>query len=213
MIPVLLYQGPTGWTLPRRLSEMLDVPPDLLEVFPSPIELSFAVDDLEDSLLGEGVTRDQLVRDRGLARAEMARTMLWLYHHPEATTGERAATLGLLLDFIGATWGPEGIKPFLTYFVSRFDRISPLRGILLESVSKENHRLYVTIAEEWIAEGKIEGKAEAFAEMLEKLLDTRGLTLTNALRERVTHCKDDALLQRWFDRAITATTLTTVFDD
>jgi len=213
VIPVLLYQGPTGWTLPRRLSEMLDVPPDLLEVFPSPIELSFAVDDLEDSLLGEGVTRDQLVRDRGLARAEMARTMLWLYHHPEATTGERAATLGLLLDFIGATWGPEGIKPFLTYFVSRFDRISPLRGILLESVSKENHRLYVTIAEEWIAEGKIEGKAEAFAEMLEKLLDTRGLTLTNALRERVTHCKDDALLQRWFDRAITATTLTTVFDD
>ncbi|MCX4243999.1 Rpn family recombination-promoting nuclease/putative transposase [Paraliomyxa miuraensis] len=91
VVPILLYQGPTGWTLPRRLSESLDVPPELLAVFPSPVELVFAVDDLEESVIGEQVTRDVLARDRHLAQAEMARTML--YHHQDASAGERAAAL------------------------------------------------------------------------------------------------------------------------
>lgn len=38
VVTILLYQGPTGWILPRRLSESLDVPPELLAVFPSPVE-------------------------------------------------------------------------------------------------------------------------------------------------------------------------------
>ncbi|MEM9462302.1 MAG: Rpn family recombination-promoting nuclease/putative transposase, partial [Myxococcota bacterium] len=130
VVPVLLYQGPTGWTLPRRLSESLDAPPELLEIFPSPVELVFAVDDLEESVLGQQVTRDMLVRDRHLAQAEMARTMLWLYHHPEASTGERAAALGLLLEFIAETWGPDAVRPFLTYLLSAFPTQTPIRAII-----------------------------------------------------------------------------------
>ena len=53
VVPVLLYQGKDGWTLPTRLSEMLEVPAELAAAFPSPIELAFAVDDLGESLLGE----------------------------------------------------------------------------------------------------------------------------------------------------------------
>ena len=225
VIPVLLYQGPDGWTLPQRLSEVLDVPPDLLEVFPSPIELTFAVDDLGQSVLGEQVTRDQLLRERGLAQAEMARTMLWLYFNREAATGERAAVMGLLLDFIAETWGPEAVTPFITYLISCFEPESPIGGILEESLNQETRHLYTTIREQLLAEGMAkgvakgkaegmaEGKAEGMARMLERLLDTRGLTLTEELRERLSGCKDEALLQRWFDRAITASTPTEVFDD
>ncbi len=221
VIPVLLYQGPTGWTLPRRLSEALDIPPELLDIFPSPIELTFAVDDLDKSVLGEQVTRDQLLRDRGLAQAEMARTLLWLYCHPEAGTGERAASLGLLLEFIAEAWGPDAIRPLLTYLISAFGSDTPIRAILVESLNPETRHLYTTIREELIAEGvlkgkaegKAEGRAEGKAELLAQLLDTRGLALTDELRTRVMGCKDEALLQRWFGRAVTATTLTEVFDD
>jgi len=221
VIPLLLYQGPTGWTLPRRLSKMLDVPPELLDVFPPPIELVFEVDDLSESVLGEQVTHDQLVRERGLARAEMARTMLWLYHHPEATTGDRAVAMGSLMDFIAETWGSKAVEPFLRYFLGAFGPESPLRGILLESVSKETRHLYATIREQLIAEGmekgivkgKAEGIAEGIAQMLRRLLETRGLRLDETLSERIAGCEDEALLQRWFDRAITAASLTEVFDD
>ena len=149
--------------------------------------------------------------------------------HPEATTGERAATMGLLLDFIAETWGPEAIKPFITYFISTSGPETPLRAILVESLNQETRHLYATIREQLIAEGKAagiaegvakgiaegvaKGEAKGMARMVERLLDTRGLTLTDELRERLVGCNDAALLQRWFDRAVTATTLTEVFDD
>ena len=49
--------------------------------------------------------------------------------------------------------------------------------------------------------------------MVERLLATRGLALPYELRARLASCQDEALLQRWFDRAVTATSLTEVFDD
>jgi len=47
IVPVLLYQGPEGWTMPRRLSELFDIPPHLAQSFASPIELVFDVESLE----------------------------------------------------------------------------------------------------------------------------------------------------------------------
>ncbi|MCB9716275.1 MAG: hypothetical protein H6712_20580 [Myxococcales bacterium] len=85
--------------------------------------------------------------------------------------------------------------------------------------------MYATIRDELLAKGRAEGLAEGradgilqgetkgMARMLERLLDTRGLEPTDELRERVAACKDENLLQRWFDRAVTATSLAEVFDD
>ncbi|MEM9453717.1 MAG: hypothetical protein AAGF11_06030 [Myxococcota bacterium] len=64
-----------------------------------------------------------------------------------------------------------------------------------------------------MADGKADGRAEMLAEMLARLLDTRGFALAEEFRKRIANCKDEALLRRWFDRAVTATTLTEVFDD
>lgn len=58
-----------------------------------------------------------------------------------------------------------------------------------------------------------EGMTKGMGQMLVQLLDSRGLVLTHALRERIASCKDELLLQQWFQRAITATTLTEIFDD
>ncbi len=77
--------------------------------------------------------------------------------------------------------------------------------------------MYATMRDEFIArgeaKGRAKGRAEGEAKMLERLLLKRDLVLTGELRERLAGCEDEALLQRWFDRALTAATLAEIFDD
>lgn len=77
VIPLVLYQGPGGWTAPRRLSELLDVPPALLAACPSPIELAFGPESPLRDILYETAspeTREVFTsyrdHDRAEARAE-----------------------------------------------------------------------------------------------------------------------------------------------
>ena len=63
------------------------------------------------------------------------------------------------------------------------------------------------------AKGKVEGKVEGKAEDVLKLLDARHLAPSMDQRQQVTSCTDAAQLDRWFDRAITASTANEVFAD
>jgi hypothetical protein len=86
----VLYQGADGWSEPRRLSELLDAPPDFLAAFPSPIELTFEVDELTAS-----VRDDALATTRGVALVELLRAFLRFSSAPEQITPERVAPLVL----------------------------------------------------------------------------------------------------------------------
>jgi hypothetical protein len=65
------------------------------------------------------------------------------------------------------------------------------------------------IHDQGIAEGEARGEAKA----LLRLLDARELDLTQGQREQVMSSTDAAQLDRWFDRAITASTAAEVFAD
>jgi hypothetical protein len=65
------------------------------------------------------------------------------------------------------------------------------------------------IHDQGIAEGEARGEAKAVL----RLLEARGLTLTQEQRDRVTSCTDAAQLDLWLDRAITASTDAEVFAD
>ncbi|MEV5500797.1 hypothetical protein AB0M50_35920 [Nonomuraea fuscirosea] len=52
------------------------------------------------------------------------------------------------------------------------------------------------------AKGKAKGKAMGKAEMVLKLLDSRGQVVPEDVRERVMDCRDEATLENWFDRAL-----------
>ncbi|MGW6902902.1 hypothetical protein [Streptomyces sp. NPDC054940] len=69
------------------------------------------------------------------------------------------------------------------------------------------------IAEEIRDEGRAEGRTEGRAEDILRLLDRRGIDVSNDDRERITSCDDLGVLGRWFDRAITAASTTEVFAD
>ncbi|MEM9455738.1 MAG: Rpn family recombination-promoting nuclease/putative transposase [Myxococcota bacterium] len=217
IVPMVLFHGPNGWTMPQRLSELLDVPPELAANFPSPIELVFAVDDMDRSVLDGQIPADQRELDRAVALAEAVRTLLWLASHASAIDAPRAEALGPLFEVIRDAWGPDDLQALLTYIVSAFKRDSPLPDILFRSASKETRLMFTTIRDQLITEGEArgetKGEARGLAHALERLLNSRGLKLDKALRTRITDCKDPALLQRWFDRALKATTLTEVFDD
>jgi hypothetical protein len=83
---------------------------------------------------------------------------------------------------------------------------------LLEAMmtTSEYEKTFVErIHDQGIAEGKAEGKAEDVL----KLLDARHLVPSGEQRQQVTSCTDATQLDRWFDRAITASTAAEVFTD
>ncbi|AJE85376.1 hypothetical protein SLNWT_5000 [Streptomyces albus] len=67
------------------------------------------------------------------------------------------------------------------------------------------------IRDEGRQEGRQEGRASAKAEDVLKVLDARGITLTDAHRQHLTTCQDLDLLDTWFDRSLVATTAQEIF--
>ncbi|MEV4875941.1 hypothetical protein [Streptomyces cyaneofuscatus] len=58
-----------------------------------------------------------------------------------------------------------------------------------------------------------EGRAEGRAEDILRILTVRGVSVPDEARQRVTACTDLAVLDVWFERAITAPTADAVFDE
>ena len=73
---------------------------------------------------------------------------------------------------------------FVNYF--------PGRGHLMERAYLEGQ-----------AEGKAEGQAAGEAALILRLLEKRGVLVSEGVRERVTSCTDLDTLTLWFDRALT----------
>ena len=61
--------------------------------------------------------------------------------------------------------------------------------------------------------GRDEGRDEGFAEALLVLLRAHNIDVPRATRERMLGERDHARLQRWFERAVTATTLDEVLEE
>ncbi|MDC0723088.1 hypothetical protein [Nannocystis bainbridge] len=60
---------------------------------------------------------------------------------------------------------------------------------------------------EGIAEGEVKGRVAGKAEIVLKLLQLKGFALTEAQRQRVLDCRDEAVLDTWAARVLVATRL------
>ncbi|MGW7226746.1 hypothetical protein [Streptomyces cyaneofuscatus] len=69
------------------------------------------------------------------------------------------------------------------------------------------------VAESFRDEARIEGRVEGRAEDILRILTVRGVSVPDEARQRVTACTDLAVLDVWFERAITAPTADAVFDE
>jgi hypothetical protein len=60
-------------------------------------------------------------------------------------------------------------------------------------------------------EGQAEGQAAGEAALILRLLEKRGVLVSEGVRERVTSCTDLDTLTLWFDRALTVTVAEDLF--
>jgi predicted transposase YdaD len=219
IVPLLLFQGPDGWTAPRRLSELLDLPPELASLCSFPVELLFDIDDLRHAIV-----RDRFARDAIIAFVEAARVLLLATRSPlplDPALMLRIVALGPQVDLIHRELGSEAVHTLLRYVTSALPPSSALRDTILDVITEEKRAMHMSVYDEMRTEGRAEirtegrteGKAEGKLELLLQLLAHRGLVLDDDLRARVTACTNEAQAQRWFDRALTATTLAAIFDE
>jgi hypothetical protein len=82
----------------------------------------------------------------------------------------------------------------------------------MSALSKAVREVYVTIADQLRNEGRMEGRASAWAEGVLRVLDHRTWPISDSLRERVLATVDEQILRRWFARALTAGSLEEVFE-
>ncbi|MCY0993320.1 hypothetical protein OV203_39655 [Nannocystis sp. ILAH1] len=66
---------------------------------------------------------------------------------------------------------------------------------------------------EGIAEGEVKGRVAGKAELVLKQLQLKGFSLTDAQRQRVLDCRDEAVLETWAARVLVATRLDEVLTD
>ncbi len=89
--------------------------------------------------------------------------------------------------------------------------------IAVEELMSQKYEYQSDFAKRWIAEGEAkgiaQGRIEATARNLLGLLVARGFQVDASLAERIRSCVDEALLSRWFERALAATDLASIFDD
>lgn len=69
------------------------------------------------------------------------------------------------------------------------------------------------VAESFRDEGRLEGRVESRGEDILRILAVRGVAVPDEARQRITDCKDLAVLDVWFERAVTAPTADAVFDE
>ncbi|MCH0541131.1 hypothetical protein I3F58_16450 [Streptomyces sp. MUM 203J] len=69
------------------------------------------------------------------------------------------------------------------------------------------------LVEEIRDEARAEARAESRAQDILRLLERRGVTVPDSVRERVTGCEDPEAMVVWFDRAITATHAEEIFGE
>jgi len=199
ILPIVLVQHPMKWNGPSRLSDLYEGPAALREQVRAWVDLELIVDDMSETVLDDPVARFE-----DLALVELTRGLMVAYHRPDVITGSRIESWAVLFDAV-LCHHPEDAKALWTYVVSVFPEGSGLRPMLIAAVGKENRDMVRTIKDAWLAEGRVAGLGGA-------VLEHRGLPVSDEIRERVLATRDEAGLQRWLRRAVTAGSLEQVFE-
>jgi hypothetical protein len=215
-----MYHGPEGaWTAPRRVEELFELP-DEEEQRERWRTLVPRFEYLLDDLTAE---REEALRARpGPPLARLA----WLVLRYGRTEELARKLPDWVTLFAQVQEGPEGAEQLVVlirYLLWIGDRAvheaakRVLHSVLDEQRSEELMGSYRSFGEELMEQGLQRGREEGLtrgrAEYILRTLTARGVHVDEAARQRILTCTDVATLDRWFDRALNATTLFEVLDD
>jgi hypothetical protein len=141
------------------------------------------------------------------ALVELACAFLHAYKNESTLTDERLATLAPLFDIVMQHFGADDIIAFWTYITAVFENGAQMCATLMQSVAQPTREVYMTLQQQWLAdgrkEGRTEGRTEGRAEALLEVLESRNLVVPAPVRERVLSTRDEQQLRRWLARAST----------
>jgi predicted transposase YdaD len=228
IIPLVMYHGPEGtWTAPRRVEDLFDLPEGEEErerwraLVP---RFEYLLDDLT-------AEREAALSARpGPPLARLA----WLVLR-YGRTGELARKLpdwvALFAQMQSAPEGAEHLVVIIRYLVwTEGKAVHTAARRVLHSVMdrQQAEELMRSWAEEMIEEGLqkglekglargreeglAQGRLQARAEAVLRILTRRGVHVDESSRQHILSCTDGETLDRWFDRALNATTLSEVLD-
>jgi predicted transposase YdaD len=217
ILPVVLYHGPRGaWTAPRRLEELLDIP--LAEArregwLKHLLRLEYVLYDLMTrseqelkTLACPPLVRLALVLLRLASTRELNRRLMHqvelfreVYTSPQGES-ELEAVVYYLRE-CGTEVTGEVTRQVLGY-VMQEQRVEELMWTVGQRLRAEGRK-----------QGRVEGRAEGLAEGVLRILAARGVRLDDESRHRILRCTDPATLDRWFERALRANTLSKVLDE
>ena len=192
---LVLYDGERRWRAPTELTELIDLAPGST-LWPWQPQARYFLLDMGAFAAGDLAGRESLAAllfrlERAYPPAQLDElideVIGWFRRHPDLEELKR-----LFAELVGSA-------------ISRQDTRVPVPHDLVEVKS-----MLATIGKvwrkEWLAEGKVEGKAES----LVRLLTARFGALPPAARKSI-DAADLATLERWFDHAIEASDLSSVF--
>lgn len=212
VIPLVLHQGTRPWSGPRRLTELIDLPPGLLQATARHLpELELPLIDLAEPTptfqLLERLARSPLAK---LALAFMQRAV-----DPDADLAqvltEQAAAVRLLLRAPG---GPEGLRSVLlyTFNVRRGLDVGAVFTAAEQAAGRQAGEVVMNTAQELVNKGRVEGRAEGVRELLEHIVHVRfgPEALPPSLAKRLDAASADEL-KAWAKHAVTAERVEDVF--
>jgi predicted transposase YdaD len=221
ILPLVMYHGEDGtWTSPRRVEDLFDLPEEAEErerwraLLP---RFEYLLDDLtaerQEALLARpGPPLVQLTwrvlrygRSEDLAQRLSDWTALFVQVHAAPEGSEHLVVIIRYLLWVGGKAVHEAAGRVLHSVLD-----APRAEALMRSYGEE---LIEQGRQQGLARGREEGLTRARAEYILRTLTTRGVQLDDAARQRILSCSDVATLDRWFDRSLTASTLSDVLDD
>jgi hypothetical protein len=120
--------------------------------------------------------------------------------------------VGLFTEVYAAPDGAENLGMVIRYLLYIGDRTArEAAGRVVDSVmdAQRAEELMRSYGEELIEQGVAKGRAEYVL----RVLAARGVHVGDEARQRILTCTDVATLDRWFDRALSASTISEVLDD
>ncbi|HYO54222.1 Rpn family recombination-promoting nuclease/putative transposase [Archangium sp.] len=217
IIPLVMYHGPDGaWSAPHKVEELFDLPGEgeQREHWRALVpHFEYLLDDLTAE------RAEALLARPGPPLARLA----WLVLR-YGRTGELAQRLpdwtALFAQVHAAPDGTENLVVVIRYLLWVGDKTTRraaeqvLHSVMDAQQAEELMRSYAEqLIERGVRRGLKQGRLQGRAEDVLRILAARGVHVGDEAQQRILACMDAATLDRWFDRALNATTLSDVLDD
>jgi hypothetical protein len=217
IIPLVMYHGAEGtWTAPRRVEDLFDLPDEAVQrerwhtLVP---RFEYLLDDLTAE------RAEALLARPGPPLARLA----WLvlrYGRTEELAHRLPGWTALFAQVQATPRGSEHLVMVIRYLhwignkATREAADQVLHSVMDAQRAEELMRSYAEeLIEQGLEKGREQGLLQGRAEAVLRILAARGVHVGDEARQRILACTDMATLDRWLDKALTATTLSDVLEN